>query len=148
MYYISWPSLVVQLVKNWHATWRPGFDPWVWTITWRKNQLPIPVFLPGEFYGQRSWQMIVNGFAKSQPQLNHFHIILVILKSIWLFFLIAFFVFIFHQHFEGITALSLAFNVGDAKSDANMTATFKVIIYFFLIKILFFFVVGFIHWFC
>ena len=37
-----------------------------------------------------------------------------------------FIVFIFHQHFEGITALSLAFNVENAKSDANMTGTFKV----------------------
>ena len=37
-----------------------------------------------------------------------------------------FIVFIFHQHVEDISVLSLAFNVGDAKSDANMTGTFKV----------------------
>ena len=31
-------------------------DPgsWVGTIPWRKKWLPTPVFLPGEFYGQRS----------------------------------------------------------------------------------------------
>ena len=32
---------------------RPGFDPWVWKIPWRREWHPIPVFLPGEFHGQR-----------------------------------------------------------------------------------------------
>ena len=31
----------------------PGFDPWVGKIPWRREQLPTPVFWPGEFYGQR-----------------------------------------------------------------------------------------------
>ena len=29
-------------------------DPWVGKIPWRKEWLPIPIFLPGEFHGQRS----------------------------------------------------------------------------------------------
>ena len=33
---------------------RPGFDPWVRKIPWRRKWLPTPVFLPGEFHGQRS----------------------------------------------------------------------------------------------
>ena len=33
----------------------PGFDPWVGKIPWRKEWQPIPVFLSGEFHGQRSW---------------------------------------------------------------------------------------------
>ena len=33
---------------------RPGFDPWVWKIPWRRTWQPTPVFLPGGFYGQRS----------------------------------------------------------------------------------------------
>ena len=33
---------------------RPGFHPWVWKISWRKQWLFTPVFLPGEFHGQRS----------------------------------------------------------------------------------------------
>ena len=33
---------------------RPGFDPWVRKIPWRRKWQPIPVFLLGEFYGQRS----------------------------------------------------------------------------------------------
>ena len=33
---------------------RPGFDPWVGKIPWRREWLPTPVLLPGEFHGQRS----------------------------------------------------------------------------------------------
>ena len=31
-----------------------GVDPWVWKIPWRRKWLPTPVFVPGEFHGQRS----------------------------------------------------------------------------------------------
>ena len=35
---------------------RPGFDPWVGKIPWRKERLPTPVFWPGEFHGlYSSW---------------------------------------------------------------------------------------------
>ena len=47
----SWASLVAQLVKNPPAIWRPGFDPWFGKIPWRREQLPTPVFWPGEFRG-------------------------------------------------------------------------------------------------
>ena len=30
------------------------FNPWVWKIPWRREWLPTPVCLPGEFHGQRS----------------------------------------------------------------------------------------------
>ena len=33
---------------------RLRFDPWVGKIRWRRKWQPIPVFLPGEFHGQRS----------------------------------------------------------------------------------------------
>ena len=33
---------------------RPSFDPWVRKIPWRRKSLPISVFLPEEFHGQRS----------------------------------------------------------------------------------------------
>ena len=47
------------MVKNLlcNATHDPGFDPWVWKISWRREWLPTPVFLvflPGESQGQRS----------------------------------------------------------------------------------------------
>ena len=33
---------------------RPGFSPWVGRIPWRREWLPIPLFLPEESYGQRN----------------------------------------------------------------------------------------------
>ena len=33
---------------------RPGFDPSVGKIPWRRKWQTIPVFLPGEFHGQSS----------------------------------------------------------------------------------------------
>ena len=33
---------------------RHEFDPWVGTITWRRESQSTPVFLPEEFHGQRS----------------------------------------------------------------------------------------------
>jgi len=31
-----------------------GFNLWVKKISWRREWLPTPVFLPGQFHGQRS----------------------------------------------------------------------------------------------
>ena len=33
---------------------KSGLHPWITKITWRREWLPTPVFLPGEFHGQRS----------------------------------------------------------------------------------------------
>ena len=44
---------VAYLVKNPLQCRRPGFDPWVGKIPWRKEKLPTLVFWPGEFHGQR-----------------------------------------------------------------------------------------------
>ena len=33
---------------------RPRFSPWVGKIPWRREWPPTPIFLPGEFHGQRS----------------------------------------------------------------------------------------------
>ena len=38
---------------------RPGFCPWVGKISWRREWLPTPVSLPGEFQGQR----ILEGYS-------------------------------------------------------------------------------------
>jgi hypothetical protein len=44
---------------------RSGFDPWIRKISWRRKWLPTPVFLPGEFHGQRSLgEAIVYGVTK------------------------------------------------------------------------------------
>ena len=34
-------------------SWRPGFDPWVGKIPWRRKWKPTPVFLPGKSHGLR-----------------------------------------------------------------------------------------------
>ena len=46
----AWASLVAQLAKNPPALGRPGFDPWVGKIPWRRERLPTPVSWPGEFH--------------------------------------------------------------------------------------------------
>ena len=46
-------SLVAQTVKSLQCG-RPGFDPWVGKILWRRKWQLTPVFLPGEFHGQRN----------------------------------------------------------------------------------------------
>ena len=33
---------------------RPGFNPWVRKIPWRRTWQPTPVFWPGKSHGQRS----------------------------------------------------------------------------------------------
>ena len=50
----TWTSQVAQMVKNpVLQCGRPGFDPWVGKIHWRRAWQPTPVFLPGESLGQR-----------------------------------------------------------------------------------------------
>ena len=48
-----WASLVAQTIKNLPAM----LETQVWSlgqeISWRREWLPTPVFLPGEFHGQR-----------------------------------------------------------------------------------------------
>ena len=41
-------SLVAQTVKNPLQCGRPGFDPWIGKIPWRRAWQPIPVFFPRE----------------------------------------------------------------------------------------------------
>ena len=47
----------------------PGFDSWVGKIRWRKKCPSTPVFLPGEFHGQRSLVGYSPWVAKNQTQL-------------------------------------------------------------------------------
>ena len=45
---LSLASLMAQLVKKPPAMW---FNPWIGKIPWSREQLPTPVFWPGEFHG-------------------------------------------------------------------------------------------------
>ena len=47
-------SLVAQRSKRLPGMWRPGFDPWVGKIPWRRKWQPTPLLLPGESHGGRS----------------------------------------------------------------------------------------------
>ena len=47
-------SLVAQKVKNTPAMWEIWVLSLSWEDSWKKEQLPTPVFLPGEFHEQRS----------------------------------------------------------------------------------------------
>ena len=42
--WLSWQRIHLQCR-------RPGFDPWVGKIPWRRERLSTPVFWPGEFHG-------------------------------------------------------------------------------------------------
>ena len=46
--------MVAQTAKNAPAGQGPGIDPWVGKIPWRREWQLTPVFLPGEFHGQRN----------------------------------------------------------------------------------------------
>ena len=57
---LKWSAMFIVGLPWWLRWWRiclqcrrPGFDPWVREISWRK-WLPTPVFLLGKFHRQRS----------------------------------------------------------------------------------------------
>ena len=73
----SWTFLVAQMVKNRQCR-RPGFDPWVEKILWRRAWQPTPVFLPWESHGQRgAWRATVHKVTKRHDSrgLEHMHFI-------------------------------------------------------------------------
>ena len=51
---------------------RPGFNPCVRKIPWRRKWQPTPVLLPGKFHRWRAWRAMVHGVAKSRTQLSDF----------------------------------------------------------------------------
>ena len=70
---ILWPPdaknwLIWKLVKNPPAMWRPGFNPWVGKISWRRERLSLQ-------YSdlENSMDCIVHGVEKSRTQLSNFH---------------------------------------------------------------------------
>ena len=63
----SWASLVAQLVRIHLPCGRPGLDPWVGKIPWRRECLPTPVFWPGEFHG------LYTPWGHKESDTPHFH---------------------------------------------------------------------------
>ena len=64
--FVSWyyASHLAQTVKNPAAVKRPGFDPWVEKIPWRRARQPTPVFLPGE----SPWTEVPGGLQSTGSQ--------------------------------------------------------------------------------
>ena len=61
-------SLIAQLVRICLQCGRPGFEPWVGKIPWRRERQSTPLFLPGEFHRLYSpWG------RKSRTRLNNFN---------------------------------------------------------------------------
>ena len=52
---------------------RRGFDPWVRRSPGGGHGNPTPVFLPGESYGQGTWQAAIHGVATSWTRLKRLH---------------------------------------------------------------------------
>ena len=48
---------------------RPRFDPWIRNIPWRIEWLPIPVFLPEEFHGQRSLEGCYSPWGRKESDM-------------------------------------------------------------------------------
>ena len=70
--HISRVSLVAQKVKNLPSFWETWIGSLGWKIPWSREWLPTPVFLPGEYHGQRC----LAGYSlwgHKQLQLSDFH---------------------------------------------------------------------------
>ena len=63
---------------------RPGFDPWVKKIPWRRNWQPTSVFLPGESHG---WRSLVGYNPRGRKESDmierlHFHFTLLSISNL------------------------------------------------------------------
>ena len=62
------------MIKNVPAMQETQVDPWVGKIPWRREWLPTPAFLPGEFYGSMSLVGYCSwGHKELQIPLSHTH---------------------------------------------------------------------------
>ena len=52
---------------------RPGFDPWVRKMPWRRKRQPTPVLLPGEFHRWRSLVVYSPWGCKELDRTEWFH---------------------------------------------------------------------------
>ena len=52
---------------------RPGFNPWVGKIPWRRKWQPTAVLLPGKFHGLRSLVGCIHGVTKELDMLLFSH---------------------------------------------------------------------------
>ena len=62
-----------------------GLIPGLGRFPWRSEWLPTPVFLPGDFLGQRNMAGYSHGVTKNQTQLSDFHKVLYIYLYLYLY---------------------------------------------------------------
>ena len=62
---------------------RPGFDPWVGKIPWRRKWQSTPVLLPGKFHGQRSL-VGYSPWGRKESVHIHTHIVRVPWFRLWI----------------------------------------------------------------
>ena len=62
-YALMWISLVARMIICLQCR-RPGFDPWVGKIPWRRERQPTSVSLPRKSHGQRS----LAGYSPRGPE--------------------------------------------------------------------------------
>ena len=80
----EWSFIYLLIVLNtlglpWWLRWwriclqcrRPGFDPWVGKILWKRKWQPSPIFLSGESHGQRTSRQQSMGLQKNRSWLNN-----------------------------------------------------------------------------
>ena len=69
---LPWWLRQKRILLQWR---RLGFDLWVGKIPWRREWRPTPVFLPGEFHGQRSMgsQRVRHDWANNTHTYTHTH---------------------------------------------------------------------------
>ena len=72
-----WASLVAQqqrICLPCRRYRRPGFDPWVWKIPWRRNDNPLQYSCLENSMDRRAWWATIQGVAKSHTWLSeHTH---------------------------------------------------------------------------
>ena len=66
-------SLVTQMLKNLPAMQENQVWSLVRKIPWRREWQPTPIFLPGQFHGQRAWWARVLGVTMSLTKLSNYH---------------------------------------------------------------------------
>ena len=61
---------MAQKIKNLPQCRRPGFDPWVGKIPWKRKWKPFAVFCLGNPMDKGAWQATIHGVAKSRTRLS------------------------------------------------------------------------------
>ena len=71
---LSWQTCLHQIETVLLGFHGGSDDPWVRKVPWRREWLPTPAFLPGEFHDGGAWQATVHGVMKSWTQLSAYHL--------------------------------------------------------------------------